>query len=569
MLKTFYLITKEIRRKNIFIYGTNRDSITVFTNLAFWGADVKGFIDDEERRYVGEYFLNRPIISAQQVKDIENIIIVIHNAIEKSVVKKRTDKIDVFYVEEIIALDEGLNKKDVYLYGIGQYGEKIYKQCCESGIKIKAACVTKKGSVGVWNGLPVYDINEIDKKENCAFIVATLQPTYQKQMLEALTEYEAEKYIYNYMFQHHISEGRFFQIIGKAVNEKKEIWLYERSGDLCEKIVEIFSRYSINIQGKVQDLYDLGYHAIENKVVVIAENDEYEVEQACNILDSLGFALEHWNYTSLACETVKHAEKVETSSDLLLRWSNVSNDPNYPGFIVYGDDREENIRIMVTGGSTSTDGIYRTESWVKIFYEKLLNNHYKVTVFNSAACGHGCTRELLHLLRDGAYMGLDYVISLSGVNNTVTHGAKNYFSDDIGADNLTGTYGLVSRESLYEFWLRNVKIMKDTAELYGAKYFSFLQPMAVKPEMSLFESVMHETRTCREGMLDYRRSARQEKNSIYVNMIDLLDNNENMYIDNAHYSNSANEIIADFIYESILEKERSLKKNQIGQKRDS
>lgn len=564
MLKTIYLIKEDISKRNIFIYGVNRDSVTVFTNLVFWGADVKGFIDDEEKRYVGEHFVNRPIISAEQVSEIEDAIIVTPDTLEKKVVESKiAEHIEIFYCEEIIVLNEELKKSSVYIYGIGAYGEKIYQQCCKQGITVRAACVTKKGSVSVWNNLPVYQISEIGEKADCAFIIATAQPLYQQQMLEILEGYKGDIYVYSYMLQHHISEGRFFQVIGKAVNEQKEIWLYEQNEELSEKIMEVFSRYSIHIQGKIQNLYDLGYDSIQDAVVVIAENDEYEVEQACNILDSLGFALEHWNYTSLACETVKCAGRVETSSDLLLRWSNVSNDPNYPGIIVHGNNREDDIRIMITGGSTSTDSIYRTESWVKIFYEKLISKNYKVTVFNSAACGHGCTRELLHLLRDGAYMQLDYVISLSGVNNTVTHGIKNYFSDDLGESNTAATCGLVSQESLYEFWLRNVRIMQDVVELYGAKYYSFLQPMAVKEKMSLFESVMHEARTCRKGMLEYRRRASLEKNGVYVNMIDLLDKKENMYIDNAHYSNRANELIADYIYEFMIKKEGLLQKNGV------
>lgn len=563
MLRAIYSIAMPMRQKKMYIYGINKDAITVFTNLAFWGADIKGFIDDEGNRYVGEQYMNRPIISLEMVKEIENVIVVIPEMLERSVAKAKFGSIEVFYSEEIIAPDEELKKKDVYIYGIGAYGEKIYKQFCEYGIQFKAACVSKKGSVSIWHKLPVYEISEINETEDCAFIIATERPVYREQMLEMLAGYKGDKCVYNYILQHHISEGRFFQVIGRAVSEHKEIWVYERDRDLADKVIEILSRYSVKVRGKINDLYDLGYDSIENVVVIIAETDEYEVEQACNILDSLGFALENWDYTSLVRETVKCVGRVEMPTDMLLRWSNVSDNPDYPGFIVHGNDRKEDIRIMVTGGSTSTDNIYRTESWVKLFYDKLVSEDYKVTVFNSATCGHGVARELLHLLRDGAYMGLDYVISLSGVNNTVTHGVKNYFSDDVGAGNNVGIYGLASRESLYEFWIRNVKIMRNAAELYGAKYFPFLQPMAVKEEMSLFKSVMHETRNCRKGILEYRRSASMEDDSIYINMVDLLDNEENMYIDNCHYSNQANRLIANFIYETIINKEGAFKKNNV------
>lgn len=62
MLKIFYSIAEKIQKKDIYIYGINRDSMAVFTKLAFLGGDIEGFIDIT-RRFVGEYFMNRPIIS--------------------------------------------------------------------------------------------------------------------------------------------------------------------------------------------------------------------------------------------------------------------------------------------------------------------------------------------------------------------------------------------------------------------------------------------------------------------------------------------------------------------------
>lgn len=560
MLKTFYSIAEKIQEKDIYIYGINRDAITVFTNLAFEGADIGGFID-VEKRYTEECFMNRPIVSVERINNMSNIVVIVPDVIEKSVVKERLGKdTEVFYYDEIIVPNNELKEKDVYIYGIGGYGEKVYKQCCEYGIKIKAVCVTKKGNVTEWNGLPVLEIEEVDVLEDCNFVIATIHSTYRKQMLEVLSKYKGDKYVFNYVMPHHISEGRLFQIIGKAVKEHKKIWLYGENEDLAEKVIEVLTRYSVEIQGKISNLYNLAYDSIEDIVVIITENDEYEVEQACDILDSLGFALEHWNYTSLACETIKCKGRVKTAPDLLLRWASVSNDAEYPGFIVYGNNNRQDIKIMVVGGSTATDGIYRAESWVKLLYQKLRDENYQVTIYNGAVCGHGVTRELLHLLRDGAYMELDYVIALSGVNNVVDHGIKNYFSGDLGDENTDFICGLESKETLYEFWHRSIKIMKSIVEMYGASFYPFLQPMAVKEEMSLFGTVMHETRNCRKGMLEFRELASQEDSRVYVNAIDYLDKESDVYIDNCHYSSKANKLIADLIYETMIKEEGTLRK---------
>lgn len=87
MLKTIYTISREIEKKDIYIYGINRDSITVFTNLAFWRADICGFIDDTEQRYIGERFFNRPVISAEQIRCMRDIIVAASETVGKEVVK--------------------------------------------------------------------------------------------------------------------------------------------------------------------------------------------------------------------------------------------------------------------------------------------------------------------------------------------------------------------------------------------------------------------------------------------------------------------------------------------------
>lgn len=559
MLKLFYTVADFVNEKNIYIYGINRTSITVFTNLAIWEGDVSGFVDDGER-YIGEYFMNRPIKSVSQVKADCNAIVVISDVLDKKAIEAQIgEETPIFYCNEVIAPNKELRKKQVCIYGIGMYGEIMYKQCCEYGIKVKAACVTQKGNITNWNGLSVYNVSDMNVKD-CVFVIATIHLSNCKQMMEMVKEYHKDVYVYSYISKETIREGRFFHIIGNAVSTNKKIWLYGKNRDLKENIVKMLSRYSVEIQGEISNLYEAGYVSVNDALVVITENDEYEVEQASDILDSLGFSLENWNYTSLACETVKCKDAVKTAPDLLLEWSNVSNSKDYPGFIVHGENNQHDIKIMVLGNSVSTEGIYRTNSWVELFYEKLVNENYHVTVFNGATSGYGITRELLQLLRDGAYMGLDYVIGFSGVNNITDHGVKNYFSGDLGRQsNPALAYGIESKESLYAFWNRSIKVMKSIVELYGAKSFFFLQPMPVKERMSLSEAVMHEVQDARKNILEFRRQAKSDKKNTYINMIDIFDDKTRMYIDNIHFSNEGSQLIADFIF-NVITKSGEIKK---------
>lgn len=564
MFKAIYAIAKTIQEKDLYIYGINRDSVAVFTNLALWGADIKGFIDSGEERYVGQHYMNRPILSIEQIRDrIQEVTFVAADEHSKKQLAEAVgEETRIYFYDEVIEPNEELRQRDVYIYGIGGYGEKIYRQCCECGIKIKAACVTSKGHVTVWNGLPVLKVSEIDTKEKCAFIVATIHVSYQEQMLKELEGYEGDVYVFNYMLQNHILQGRLFQLVSNAVMEHRKIWLYGNHVDIKERLKEIFLRYSVPIEGEISSLDELSVRCNSDDLVVITENDTYEVEKICDFLDSLGFALEKKDYTSLGCEMFKYENWEKTCTDMLLGWSNMSNNAKYPGFFTYGDDNESDIRIMVLGGSNSIDGIFRTRSWVELFYEKLVRENYHITLFNGAACGHGCTRELLHLLRDGAYLGLDYVISLSGVNNITSHGVENYFSGDLGRSDTSTVCGVESTESLYEFWCRNISIMESVTSLYGAKFFAFLQPMAIHENMDLSKTAMHETRDAKEGILEFRKMAQQDARGLYTNAIAFFDGKPDVYIDNCHYSNKGNILLADLVYETMIKSEGHLRKQQ-------
>lgn len=315
----------------------------------------------------------------------------------------------------------------------------------------------------------------------------------------------------------------------------------------------------------IQDIYDLAYEDIDNTTVVIAEQDLQEVEDVCDILDELGFALEKWNYTAVELATKKVRHAVYEKADCLVGWS--TDNEKYPGYVVYGDDNETDIKILILGGSTSTDGIYRTVSWVRAFYSMLVQSGYHVTIFNGAACGHGIVAEFLRLCRDGAenYLKPDYVISLSGVNNLVRKEVKNQFCEPwlIDVRGTEAISGIEGQESLYDFWCRILGLMKLVCESYGGKFFGFLQPIyAPDRRTKLSEVSMYEMIDRVENILAFRERSKKEENLLYTNLIDFLDEEEEVYIDAAHYSSKMNRKIAKAVFDAMIEKEGSLKKRE-------
>ncbi len=139
MFKAIYAIAKTIQEKDLYIYGINRDSVAVFTNLALWGADIKGFIDSGEERYVGQHYMNRPILSIEQIKDrIQEVTFVAADEHSKKQLAEAVgEETRIYFYDEVIEPNEELRQRDVYIYGIGGYGEKFTDNVVSAASKLK------------------------------------------------------------------------------------------------------------------------------------------------------------------------------------------------------------------------------------------------------------------------------------------------------------------------------------------------------------------------------------------------------------------------------------------------
>lgn len=73
------------------------------------------------------------------------------------------------------------------------------------------------------------------------------------------------------------------------------------------------------------------------------------------------------------------------------------------GWEVYSEEKEDDINIMVLGGSTSAE-TWHPENWVSKLYYKLRQNNIKTTIYNGAHEGNSIVEELLRLLRDGSVL---------------------------------------------------------------------------------------------------------------------------------------------------------------------
>ncbi|MDE5698661.1 MAG: hypothetical protein K2I96_14835 [Lachnospiraceae bacterium] len=567
MLKILYALAEKYEGKEIFIYGIGFHAMSAFAELSYCGIDITGFVNTNKayEQHAGKYIMNRRIVVKEELVQNDSIVVV-PREISKTAIQKMLYGICVLEIDELLAPDYRLRNKKVIIYGIGQRGNEIYDLLESNGIKPAAACVSEKKQ-DVWKGLPVYSVDELEAAPDIVFILATKLPKYRDEMLGELEDRDAEKYIDLFLTYNDMVSGDMYQIVDKAFGERKNIFLYGNDDELFKFIEKILNRYGVNIGGriyekgnpdkKIESIYELIYKELDNTAVIVAEWDRERSKAVCDQLSEIGFCIQKHNYTSIYPKALRYKKGFQVKTDCLLGYSPYV-DERFPGYVVYGDAKKDDLKIMVLGGSTSTDGYYQSIGWPYFFWKKF-QQQKEVTVYNGAMMGHDVVQELLKLLRDIAYIRPDVVISMGGLNNVnVKKDTDNQFCVKEVMQWITAMApkeryisGVKGDECTYEFWHRNLKVMKAVVESYGAKFFGFLQPMNVaKDNPSLFDILT--TGEDNEDFWVFRERAGKESDPAYRNLISLFDQETEMYIDYCHYSEKANEVLADSVFKTVI-----------------
>lgn len=555
-------ISEYYREHKIYVWGVKRNSMAVFAKLAFRGINVSGFVV-EEQRYSGEMFFNRPVLHIEDFLASADAIIIAADVCAKD---RFSQEMPIYYLNDIWEVNSDLKDEQIIIYGTGKGAEYIYHQLMKKGIEVEAFCVTSQNNQTEFMGLPVLNISDIEITKKCAVIISAINETYKLEMQNNL-ENKGVPNIYTdeFMPRTDLLMSPFIQSLYKAIKENKKIYIYTKKVDEnAELITRMLLIYQVEVTGflyhegcsdeRIEDIYEMVYEDISDKFIIVNIADKCELQDACELLENLGFSLSRFDYIGLRIPAYEYKNPPKNISDSLLGYS---RNGEKAGFCLYGCEKPENTRIVILGGSTSNDGNFRCMCWPKIFYQKLHENGYKVTVYNGAHSGQNVIHELLRLLRDGLLLKPQYVISMGGGNDSVNlyPETKNRFclshmidkEKELGLENRY-CHGIEVQEDNFDFWLREERVMKAVCEEYGIKFFCFLQPMKFgKKNMSLFEECVHND----EKREAYSFREKSSADDFYENLITLFDEKEGMYIDACHYSEEANRILADIVYDKI------------------
>lgn len=285
--------------------------------------------------------------------------------------------------------------------------------------------------------------------------------------------------------------------------------------------------------------------------------------------------------------------KLLDSIDSLLTLNRVDED--IVGFRKFSNSLDGGYRIVVLGNSTADPSTGNLKSWSEILFELFDRNNIDVTIYNGAITGYSSTQEYLKLNRDVLTLNPDLVISFSGYNDVIgnstvdnfpyLHKYENKFyeflknhtrmaPDSMYVRNVNNvTHGLPTDKKDYQIWVDNMRKMNAVCTEFSIKFRAYLQPMVEylsaektkeqKKIIDEFENITHCFTMAQDEIAFCEGALSIIKNYSYIkDLTGIFKGKYNMYYDTCHCTQHGNEVLAEAIYQDILENYISGEKNE-------
>lgn len=478
-----------LQGKKILVSGTGNGSLRVLYQLLAHGIGIEGFLDEET---ADGKLLNRNIYSKKAIRDWENTVVIV----------QPTEIQETFPEEAMIGIDNSFK---------GYFGKEIYVGREKVSIKL------------------LHELNRLKRD--------------RKLIIYGTGEYAVKCY-------------KILQILGY------EIECFVSSTDIETQMED----------KQVISVYDLLYQPDEYYIYVCVEQGEYE---------KVTYELKELEYHELYDYSPAWERGLDRIYDPHLGYIciTVESGKEYNGFYtIPANSDTKKYRILILGGSTSDPWCVPVKLWCQILWEICQEHGYNVEVIIGGTIGYASAQELEKLVRDGINLNVDLVISYSGGNDIFDRGEYpflNLFQLDVCAffDNrekgLKSSRGL-KREKVdpYYEWLQNERMMHGILNEFKIPFLAVHQPVVwSKGGKKYIDEITNEKmhRSTIVNTEEYEQAIKNANNAREKIKYDaehtewlydftaIFDDESEVYIDVAHYTEKGNRIIAEKMYE-LLEK---------------
>lgn len=566
------------------------DALSIFCRFLIYEIYVDGFATDE-KDYIGKKAFNKPIVNIADL-DCDETVVFCAKEYEEQLY-------DICQTVEIV--NPAVNREEIVIFGAGKYGQTVCEQLSRKGMKkgIKYfidSDITKCGAGKYKEGVEVRSIDILaEVSEDCSIVEAAAKykemdcllrkkGCRQKRFYFEELNKEYLKYIHNpddnlpIIVQYIYNMTVFFG--------DKKIYFYGEQTKRNIKTAKCIQLLDFKFQGFVCDdvegkdngeypvklVEDLLY---EENYFVILENDYtkisrlYEIGLKKNIDFNIIPHLSFCNYI------------IKSVLDINLGYTYKGNG-KYPGIAVYGEEKPNDFKIAVLGGST-TDDVYDKRNWARILYEKWPGRG--VTVYNGGTCGYTSTQELIKLERDILPLKPDLIIVYDGFNDLCEDPShpfaipylkkvfefvsKNMEGENNGhvgndMDISDVNIGLETGENYFENWLTKISCMHAVSQTKDIPFIAFAQPTRNNMRNSLgvddwiLSSSIFWIQSFGKPSKNFRNEIENreiEKKYDYIyNLTGVFDDRPDVYLDSCHLNEEGNVIIANKVLSTIAEK---------------
>ena len=245
MICPLYTLKPEYRNKKKYIWNINRTSMVLFTKIAFMRIDIQGFIAVEEE-YVGETYMNRPVISDRQMEHVADVIVFVSDDVPKEringILRDR-----VVYWSKALCFNEELKNERIIIYGTGYGAGQIEERLDRIGTTAELYCVTKREGPARHKGKRLIGASELHYHEECAVVVSVKSEKDRKEILGTLAGFHGKVYVERIIDEVAFLHLNLFQYLDLAVKNQREIYLYGNRTNLALLVEEIFHIYGIKL----------------------------------------------------------------------------------------------------------------------------------------------------------------------------------------------------------------------------------------------------------------------------------------------------------------------------------
>ncbi len=491
-------------------------------------------------------------------------------------------------------LNPELPRENIVIWGSGITGKRVYNILSENGVRAECYVDSNKNLECTYKfGLPVYTSEYLENFSETPTIIVAMEKWEELDI--CIREKYERRYFFSFVENAETKNSSsdksiklMFDLTNWGVNFayfiNKKVYVYG-FGDIENELIKYLSLLDINFGGILKD------GGIENNEIsvnydvkqvedVLYENDFFvwvHDRKRVKRLEELGL-ISHKNYICYygANNTlVKRMQILDTNLG-----HNYLADSRYPGIMVYGDEKENDYKIVALGGSTTDGRLYSFKSWPELMYDRLHDKGVKnVTIYNGGVVDYTSGQELVKLIRDAIVLKPNMIIVYDGFNDLnkrfsypLTNGylkkvfdfaSENMENDEddnlFAGKNALICEGIEAKVDMFDAWLSNIRTMYAVAMERRISFYSFCQPVLsskkckTEKEKNMLLSVNSPAIT---NLMEhsFRKQMCQmfELPKYMYDLSHIFDNEKEVYMDHCHVWEKGNEIIAREITKVIL-----------------